>query len=316
LRRNPISPDAHLNLALALLTLGRFEEAWPHYEQRWNAAPLVNHRRAFGVPEWDGGALGSRRLLVHAEQGLGDTIQFAHLLPQLGADPAQLVFELPATLMPLLAPFARHAALVAKGTALPPVDCHAALMDLPRRLGLTLGRIRPMTGILEADPARIERWRARLGGGTGRLVAIAWRGGADNPENERRSIDPALLRPLFEHPDLRFVSLQKGAPSPHPRAIDPGADFDLPGAAFLDSAAIMAVADAVVTVDTALAHLAGALERPTFLLLPHVADWRWLTDRTDCLWYPAMRLARQPAPGHWLPAVERVVAALTAGPHP
>jgi hypothetical protein len=187
-------------------------------------------------------------------------------------------------------------------------------MDLPRRLGLTLGRIRPMTDILAADPARVERWRQRLGGGDGRLIAIAWRGGADNPENERRSIDPDLLRPLFEHPGLRFVSLQKGATSPHARVIDPGSELDPPGAAFLDSAAIMTVADAVVTVDTSLAHLAGALGRPGWILLAHVADWRWLAGRTDCLWYPALRLARQPIPGGWAPAVERVREALTVGP--
>jgi hypothetical protein len=214
-------------------------------------------------------------------------------------------------------PFARHARLVARGARLTAIDCHAALMDLPRLLGLTLGRIRPMGGILAAEPARLARWRERLAG-PGRLVALAFRGGADNPENERRSIDPALLRPLFERDGLRIVSLQKDAPLPHPRALDPaslaaGSGFDARGEAFLDSAAIVSLADCVVTVDTALAHLAGALGRPGYLLLAHVADWRWLTGPGECLWYPSLRIIRQPAPGQWQPVVDRLVQALAAG---
>ncbi len=317
LRRHPTSPEAHLNLSLALLSLGRCEEARPHYEQRWNAMPLVNHRRRFEVPTWDGAPLGSRRLLIHAEQGFGDSIQFTHLLPSLGTDPAQLIVELPSVLLPLLQPFSRFATLIAKGNPLPTFDCHVALLDLPRLLGLTLGRIRPMTGILAADPARVARWRQRLAG-PGRLIALVWRGGDANPENERRSIDLSLLQPLFERTDLRFVSLQKGEALPHPAIIDPAllaADegFDPRGAAFLDSAAILSIADAVVTVDTALAHVAGALGRPGFVLLPHVCDWRWLTDRSDCLWYPSLRLLRQPAPGQWQPVIDRLPPLLATG---
>ena len=306
LRRNPTSPEAHLNLSLALLSLGRFEEAWPHYEQRWNAPPLVNYRRSFNVPAWDGAALGSRRLLIHAEQGLGDLIQFVHLLPTLGAAPAQpdrrtalAAVAAAATVRAL-----RHARSQRARRCRPSIamrrcsTCRACS-------GSRSACIRPMTGILAADPARVARWRQRLAG-PGRLIALVWRGGEANPENERRSIDPELLRPLFERTDLRFVSLQKGEAPPHPAVIDPArlaADdgFDPPGGAFLDSAAILSVADAVVTVDTALAHVAGALGRPGFVLLPHVCDWRWLTGRSDCLWYPSLRLLRQPTQGHWQP---------------
>lgn len=317
LRRHPTAPDAHLNLSLALLSLGRFAEAWPHYEQRWNAVPLVNHRRRFDRPAWDGGALGQRTLLIHAEQGLGDTIQFIHLLRDLDADPAQLIVELPALLLPLLQPFGRYATLVAAGTTLPPFDCHAALLDLPRLLGLTVDRIRPMTGVLSADPARVARWRQRLAG-QGKLVAVVWRGGDMNPENGKRSIDPALLTPLFERIDLRFVSLQKNEPVPHPAVIDPSLlarpdGFDPKGAAFLDSAAILSVADCVVTVDTALAHVAGALGRPGFLMLPFVCDWRWLTARSDCPWYPSLTLLRQPVVDDWRSVVERLRPMLTSG---
>jgi tetratricopeptide (TPR) repeat protein len=314
LRRNPSWPEANLNLSLALLTLGRFAEAWPHYARRWEAPPLVHHRRKFAVPAWDGGALGKRRLLVHAEQGLGDTIQFAHLLRELDADPAQVVFEMPAMLLPLMKPFGQYATLLGQGSAIPPVDCHAPLMDLPRLLGVTAGRIRPMTGVLAAEPARVERWRATLANRPGRLVALCWRGGDDNPENARRSIDPALLQPLFEWRDLRLVSLQRGTPAPHPDVFDPGAALDPAGEAFLDSAAILTLADAVVTVDTSIAHLAGALGRPTWLLLPLVADWRWLTGRSDCPWYPSVTLARQAVAGNWPTAITQAVRALGAGP--
>jgi tetratricopeptide (TPR) repeat protein len=317
LRRNPTAPEAHLNLSLALLSLGRFAEAWPHYEQRWNAVPLVNHRRHFDRPAWDGAPLGRRTLLIHAEQGLGDTIQFIHLLRELDADPAQLIVEMPALLLPLLQPFNRYATLVAAGTTLPSFDCHAPLLDLPRLIGLTVDRIRPMTGVLEADPARVSRWRERLAG-QGKLVALVWRGGEMNPENGRRSIDPALLAPLFERHDLRFVSLQKNEPVPHPSVIDPSqiagpAGFDPKGAAFLDSAAILSVADHIVTVDTALAHVAGALGRPGHVLLPFVCDWRWLTARSDTPWYPPLTLMRQAASDDWRSVVERLIPALTSG---
>lgn len=317
LRRHPTAPDAHLNLSLALLSLGRFAEAWPHYEQRWNAMPLANHRRRFDRPAWDGDALGRRRLLIHAEQGLGDTIQFIHLLREIDADPAQLIVEMPALLLPLLQPFSRYATLAATGTKLPPFDCHAALLDLPRLLGVTVDRIRPMTGVLSADPARVALWRQRLAG-QGPLIALVWRGGEMNPENGKRSIDPALLAPLFERTDLRFVSLQKNETVPHPAVIDPTSlagpeGFDPRGAAFLDSAAILSVADRVVTVDTALAHVAGALGRPGFLPLPFVCDWRWLTARSACPWYPSLTLLRQNASGDWPAVVERLIPLLTSG---
>ena len=317
LRRNPTAPEAHLNLSLALLSLGRFAEAWPHYEQRWNAIPLVNHRRRFDRPAWDGAPLGQRRLLIHAEQGFGDTIQFIHLLRELDADPTQLIVEMPALLMPLLQPFGRYATLVASGTTLPPFDCHAALLDLPRLIGLTVDRIRPMTGVLTEDPARVSLWRERLAG-PGKLFALVWRGGEMNPENGKRSIDPAALAPLFERTDLRFVSLQKNEPVPHPSVIDPvrlagPAGFDPRGAAFLDSTAILSVADCVVTVDTALAHVAGALGRPGHLMLPFVCDWRWLTARSDTPWYPSLTLMRQTASDDWRGVIERLVPMLTPG---
>jgi len=311
LRRAPTWPDAHVNLGLALLTVGRFTEGWPHYGSRWDAVPLRNYRRRFPVPLWEGDALGTRRLLVHAEQGLGDTIQFAHLLRELDADPAQIVFETPAALLPLLRPLARHATLVAKDATLPPFDLHAPLLDLLRHLDVTVDRIRPMTGLLEAEPARVERWRAALGNDRRPLVALCWRGGEENPENERRSMTTDALAPLLSLPDLRFVSLQKDAPAPHRSVIVPGPEFDPPGAAFLDSAAIMTVADFVVTVDTSLAHLAGALRRPAFLLLAYSAEWRWLTERRDSPWYPSLRLIRQKEAGDWRGPVEGVATALT-----
>lgn len=318
LRRQPTSPVAHLNLSLALLSLGRYAEAWPHYEQRWNAPPLVHHRRRFDRPAWDGAPLGQRKLLIHAEQGLGDSIQFIHLLRELDADPAQVIVELPALLLPLLQPFGRYATLVAAGTTLPAFDCHAALLDLPRLIGLTVDRIRPMTGVLTPDPARVARWRQRLAG-EGPLVALVWRGGEMNPENGRRSLDPMLLTPLFDRTDRRFVSLQKNEPVPHPSVIDPstlaGPDgFDPKGAAFLDSAAILSVADHVVTVDTALAHVAGALGCPGTLLLPFVCDWRWLTARSDCPWYPSFTLLRQPTIDDWRIVIGRLVQMPMSGP--
>ncbi|MEX1109668.1 MAG: tetratricopeptide repeat protein [Dongiaceae bacterium] len=308
----PDRAEAHLNLGLALLTRGRFAEAWPHYARRWQAPPLLHHRRTFDVPEWDGGALGSRRLLIHAEQGLGDTIQFAQLLPKLGTDRAQLILELPSLLVPLMQPLAPYATLVAKGATLPPFDCHLPLMDLPQRLNITEATIPNLTGLLAAQPERVAHWRARLSHLPGRRIALCWRGGDDNPENERRSIPPSLLAPLFDRPDVSVISLQKNTPAPHPSVIVPAEPFDPKGAAFLDSAAILSSVDLAITVDTSLAHLAGALGCRTFTLLPFVADWRWLADRPDSLWYPTMRLIRQKSAGDWASVVRTLVAELGA----
>jgi tetratricopeptide (TPR) repeat protein len=316
--RAPGRAEAHLNLGLALLTRGRFEEAWPHYARRWQAPPLARHRRDFAFPEWDGGALGSRRLLIHAEQGLGDTIQFAQLLPKLGLERAQLVLEVPALLRPLLKPLARFATLAAKGSTLPPVDCHLPLMDLPQRLGITGATVPPLTGLLAAEPERIAHWRERLARQRGgpparRLVALCWRGGDDNPENERRSVPPSLLAPLFALPDVTFISLQKGAEPPDKAVVVPDEPFDAKGEAFLDSAAILSIVDAAVTVDTAIAHLAGALGCRTYTLLPSVADWRWLADRSDCPWYPSMRLVRQKTAGDWSTAIREAACTIAEG---
>ncbi|MEX0809821.1 MAG: tetratricopeptide repeat protein [Dongiaceae bacterium] len=312
----PDRAEAHLNLGLALLTRGRFAEAWPHYARRWQAPPLLNHRRPFTAPEWDGSALGSRRLLVHAEQGLGDTIQFAQLLPKLGADRAQLILEMPALLIPLMRPLESCATLVAKGATLPPFDCHLPLMDLPQRLGITEATIPNLTGLLAAEPQRLAHWRAWIAGlsvpPARRRIALCWRGSDDNPENDRRSIPPALLAPLFALPGFSFISLQKNAASPHPAVIVPAEPFDPKGAAFLDSAAILSLVDAAITVDTSIAHLAGSLGCRTLNLLPFVADWRWGADRSDCPWYPTMRLIRQKAPGDWASVVRTLVAELGA----
>jgi len=308
----PDRAEAHLNLGLALLTRGRFAEAWPHYARRWQTPPLLHHRRPFTVPEWDGSALGSRRLLIHAEQGLGDTIQFAQLLPKLGVDRTQLILEMPALLIPLMQPLGAHATLVAQGTTLPPFDCHLALMDLPQRLTITEATIPNLTGLLVAEPQRVARWQEILARVPGRRIALCWRGGDDNPENDRRSIPPALLAPLFALPGFSFISLQKNAASPHPSVIVPAEPFDPKGAAFLDSAAILSSVDLAITVDTSLAHLAGSLGCRTITLLPFVADWRWGADRSDCAWYPTMRLVRQKAPGDWASVVRTLVPELGA----
>ncbi|MEX2202172.1 MAG: tetratricopeptide repeat protein [Dongiaceae bacterium] len=311
--RAPERAEAHLNLGLALLTRGRFAEAWPHYARRWQTPPLLQHRRDFAAPEWDGTPLGHRRLLVHAEQGLGDTIQFAQLLPKLGVAAEQLVLEVPGLLVSLLQPLTRYATLVATGVTLPPFDCHLPLMDLPQRLGIAETTIPPLIGLLAAEPARIARWRPWISSlPARRRIALCWRGGDDNPENERRSVPVTALAPLFALPDTVFVGLQKGAASPHPAVVMPDAPFDAKGDAFLDSAAILSLVDRAITVDTSIAHLAGALGSRTYTLLPYVADWRWLANRPDSSWYPTMRLVRQKAPGDWDSVIRALVAELNA----
>lgn len=302
LTRKPDYADPHLNRALAWLLLGRWEEGWAEYEWRWQL-PTVR-RRDFRQPLWDGGPLQGRTILLHAEQGLGDTLNFIRYAPLVQAQGGRVVAVVPQSLVPLLSSCRGIDHLAAYGGALPDFDVHAPLLTLPRLLGTTPDNVPAEVPYVLVDPQRVQRWRLWLMGYRGFKVGIAWQGERKHRNDRQRSAALAQFAPLAQLPGVQLLSLQKGAGCEQladcPFAVtDLGRWLDNSGGAFMDTAAVMQELDLVVCVDTALGHLAGALGVPVWLALPFAPDWRWLRSRSDTPWYPTMRLFRQPRSGDW-----------------
>jgi hypothetical protein len=302
------------NLSQALLVAGRLEEAWPGYEARLRTAELAPHARHGDVARWDGGPCEGRRVLLHAEQGMGDTIHFARYAPLLARRGAHVVLEAQAPLASLLSRLEGVATVVVQDSPPPAVDLACPLPSLPLAFATTLATIPSPGGYLSADPARVALWRERLGPALRPRVAIAWRGSAAHRNDASRSIDLARLAPHLPA-GIEYLSLQKDM-----RAGDAEALRAIPGARdlgaslrdFDDSAALCVLADRVACVDTSLAHLAGALGRPVDVLLPFAPDWRWLLGRRDSPWYASATLHRQEAVGDWSAALESLGACLAA----
>lgn len=310
---DPKHATTRANRATLLLLLGRMEEGWREYEWRWRTEGFTTAPRDFGRRAWDGSDLAGRTLLVHAEQGLGSAIQFVRYLPLLAARGARVMLECQPPLARLFASLigGSPAAIVRKGEALPDFAVHAPLMSLPRLLGTTLDSIPNAVPYLAADEELRRLWRQRLAGVGRPRVGLVWAGNPNHGNDRNRSMPAGALAPLLACPDIAFIDLQVGAGAaeradlPEGAVVAPGSIAD-----FADTAAIVAELDLVISVDTAVAHLGGALAKPVWLLLPFVGEWRWLLDRTDTPWYPTMRLFRQPSPGDWPAVVDAVAAAL------
>jgi Flp pilus assembly protein TadD len=281
---DPMQPDVRYNRALVLLLLGR-AEGWAEHENRWDAPGFTSPRRGLAAPRWDGRRRPEATLLVHWEQGFGDTLQFVRYLAAARARVGRLVLEVQAPLRRLLEGIPGADAVVAAGEALPPHDLHLPLLSLPALLGPGAALAPPY---LAASPRRPPGGRPRIG--------LVWAGNPLHGNDRNRSLPLAALGVLRGLPGLAWVSLQHG-----PRAAEvTGAEAPIaPGADFADTAAVVAGLDLVVAVDTAVAHLAGALGVPARLLLPFAPDWRWGPAGDTTPWYPAMRLLRQRAPGDW-----------------
>jgi len=307
-----LAPDyagAQWNLALAHLALGDFARGWAGYEWRWRNGDLAP--RAFSAPLWTGGALAGKTLLVHAEQGMGDTLQFVRYLPLLARSGARVLLEAQRPLLPLLASLEGAAALVAAGDPLPDFDLQVPLLSLPGAFATTLDTIPRAVPYLSPPPERVAAWREALAALPPPRIGLAWAGSPTNRNDRQRSLALARLAPLFDLPGASLVSLQKDLREGdaallerHPRVSRIGERLG----DFADTAAVMSLLDLVVSVDTAAAHLAGALARPLFLMLPFSAEWRWLRGREDSPWYPTARLFRQPRPGDWDAVTARVAA--------
>jgi tetratricopeptide (TPR) repeat protein len=308
----PQHPEAHCNLGIVLLAQGKLAEGWQEHEWRWQTPQLIKVRRDFEQPLWRGEASPGRTLLIHAEQGFGDTIQFCRYAKRAAARGLRVILEVQPPLVRLLQGLPGVAQVIGRGEALPPFDVHCPMLSLPLAFGVTLATLRGPGPYLQADPAQAAAWRTRLPGmiGPGPRIGLVWAG---NPRNHsrglaavdrRRSLAPNRLAPLFKVRGLRFVSLQKGGPQapsefPLTDVMDEMQDF-------ADTAALIANLDLVISVDTAVAHLAAALGKPVWLLDRFDACWRWFTGRRDSPWYPGLRLYRQPQSGDWESVLEEV----------
>jgi hypothetical protein len=295
---------AALGKGMCLLQLGRFEEGWPLYE--WRKKKSDCNYREYPQPVWSGTeSLEGRTLFICAEQGLGDTIQFcryAQLARKLGA---KVIFAAPDPLVRLLKDLGLGIDVVGMSSQLPDFDFYIALMSLPLAFRTSLANCPANMPYLRAEPERVASWRERLGN-QGFKIGISWQGSKGLEVDAGRSFPLRCFEGLAKLPDVRLISLQKNDGfeqllelPPGIRLATLGADFDIPPDAFVDTAAVMESLDLVITSDTAIAHLAGALGRPVWVALKHVPDWRWLLDRPDSPWYPTMRLFRQPAPNDW-----------------
>ena len=309
----PDNAGAHWNLALALLLQGEYEAGWPEYE--WRARRrAASPPREFAAPRWSGEALDGRAILLHAEQGLGDTLQFVRYAALVARRGGRVVLECQPELTALLASVPGVAEVRAGGAPLPPVAAHAALMSLPLIFATRAETIPTEVPYITVPEAAARRWAARLGESEQPSVGLVWAGNPGHANDANRSIDPACLRPLLSSGARRFVSLQVGARAARLARFDADRVLDLSAELtdFVETAAAICALDLVITVDTSVAHLAGALGRPVWLLLPFAPDFRWLLEREDSPWYPTMRLFRQARPGDWVSVVARVAEALSA----
>jgi tetratricopeptide (TPR) repeat protein len=315
----PDAPDPHVNRALVRLLLGDLAGGFAEYRWRWRIAVPHGRRPRLACPDWEGEPLEGQRLVIFSEQGFGDTLQFVRFVPRLAALGAEVTLLVEPPLVRLLAaslPGVRVTDRLAADTAF---DLQAAMLCLPRLLGVTLETIPAATPYLVAEPAACAAWARRLAALPGRKVGLVWAGASrrDNPASAaidaRRSLRLAQLAPLAAARGVQFVSLQVGEPAAEALAPPAGLQLvDWTGELgdFADTAALIAGLDLVITVDTSVAHLAGALGRPVWILSRYDGCWRWLQDRDDSPWYPTARLFRQPAPGDWADVVAAVAKAL------
>jgi Tfp pilus assembly protein PilF len=316
LRLKPDYAKAHWNRALAWLLAGDFEQAWRDYEWRWQVKGFSPPR--LPQPLWDGSPLHGQTILLCAEWGLGDTLQFIRYAPLVQALGGSVLVVCQSALVPLLRSCPGIDRLLPEGSALPVFDVWAPLLSLPRILGTSLATIPAQVPYLRAATERVESWRQELSPLTAFQIGIAW--DVDSRTRHfhlKRCIPLTAFAPLGQLEGVRLISLQKGPGAEQLRTLagsfpvtDLSSRLDQVGGAFMDTAAVMQSLDLVVTADTSIAHLAGALEVPVWVALPRVPDWRWLLEREDSPWYPSLRLFRQQERGNWDEVFARMAAAL------
>lgn len=313
----PDHADAHYSLASALLAKGDFQEGWEQYEWRWKVESAIA-LRPFVQPRWNGADIARKTILLHPEQGVGDAIQFVRYAPLLAERGAKVILECPKELLRLMQRVPGVEKVSSFGDPLPAFDVHCPLASLPLAFGTTLETIPSTVPYLSTDPSLMEVWRERLGSAEGRLrIGLAWAGNPQFKGDQTRSLTLNQLSPLAAVRSVKFYSLQKGVAARQIANAPPGLELtDLsPGLEdFADTAAVMSLMDLIITTDTSVPHLAGALARPVWIMLQAVPDFRWLLERQDSPWYPTMRLFRQTEIGDWESVIHRVIHCLESDP--
>jgi tetratricopeptide (TPR) repeat protein len=312
LTRRKDNVDAHFNRALALLTIGDFRRGFEDYEWRWarTGAPAQKNR---GRRLWLGDySLSGKTILLHAEQGFGDTIQFARYAPLVAAQGAKVVLEVQPELKSLLSRLDGVTAVVARGEAPPPFDVHCPLGSLPLALKTELPVVPAQIPYVFADEAHLQKWSAWIEKLPPPRIALAWAGNPAHDNDRNRSIALPTLAPLLAMPGS-FIGIQRelrgdeaAQLAAQPRLTHVGGEL----ADFNDTAAVLSLCDLLITVDTAPAHLAGAMGRPVWVLVPFAPDWRWMLDGEITPWYPSARVFRESALADWNAVIARAAAAL------
>jgi tetratricopeptide (TPR) repeat protein len=315
----PDDADAHFDAAMSLLTLGDYARGFAEYEWRWKRAGMHAKPR-FRTPSWLGATpLGSKTIMLHAEQGLGDTIQFSRYATALARGGTKVLLEVQPELKELLSQVEGVAGVHARGESLPPFDVHCPLMSLPLALKTTPQTIPSEISYLRADAARVAKWKPELDALASPRVAIVWSGRATHINDRNRSLTLAALEPLLALPNVRVVSLQR-----EPREADAARLASEPRILqlgdrltdFADTAAVLALCDLLISVDTSVLHLAGALGRPAWGLIPFQPDWRWGLAGNRTPWYPGLELFRQPEPGDWPSVIKAMTERLASAGAP
>ena len=310
---SPKYADAHYNQALCRLLLGDFDRGWEKYEWRWQVDQLRNSKRSFTQPLWLGqNEIAAKTILLYAEQGFGDTIQFCRYVPLVAARAARVILEVQRPLKELMSGLAGATHVVSRGEPLPHFDVQCPLLSLPLAFRTRLESIPATVPYLRAPPDDVTNWNTRLGPGSRPRIGLAWSGLPTHKNDHNRSIPLSALLSLLEV-DATFVSVQKDVRREDAATLQARSDLRYFGDAlknFSDTAALISNLDLVIAIDTSVAHLAAALAKPVWVLLPFAPDWRWLLDRDDSPWYPTARLFRQDDTHTWDGVIARVRAAL------
>ena len=308
-----IQPDfaeAQFNQSLCRLLMGDFERGWEQYEWRWKSKDFPSPARNFSQPLWLGKEnINGKTILLHAEQGLGDTIQFARYAQAVARKGARVILEVHATLRSLLSNISGVYQVLSRGEPLPEFDFHCPLLSLPLACNTRLHTIPATVPYLRAPEAAVNTWKERLGQGSAVRVGIVWSGRRAHKNDHKRSIALSRLA-VLANPRVSLVSLQKELRAEHEQALAANPSITHFGSElrdFADTAALVSLMDLVISVDTSVAHLAGALGKPVWILLPFAPDWRWLLEREDSPWYPSARLFRQPRIGDWDRVIDKLM---------
>ena len=313
-RAVPGHAESRWNESLCRLLLGDFEHGWPKYESRWKTEQL-DKLRDFPVPIWLGDSpIDGKTILLHAEQGFGDTLQFCRYAAKVAALGARVVLEVQPPLKSLLKGLAGADAVVARGEALPKFDLHCPLLSLPLAFRTGLDSIPAPRAYLRSDPERVERWRRRLGSASGKRIGLVWSGSGGLRNDPARSLPLSALSGL-KSADAQLVCLQKEVAVADRELLLRRGDILCVNEGLVDfaeTAALLELMDIVISVDTAVAHLAGAMGKPVWILLPNAPTWRWLLHREDSPWYPSARLFRATRTGDWSGTIGKVIAAAVA----